>query len=101
MPSTSQCKNLVQEHTFSKVSAVVQSNAMIRDEIIAVKERAESSSSSQDERIISGDLNFLLDREIQKVSFVPKAVQIRGGCNSTSYSSEAKSPMANYGAEQP
>lgn len=71
---------------------------MIDDE--KKEERAYSSSSSQEERVISGDFNFLLDREIQKVTFVPKSVLMRGGCNSTNHSSSAKSPMANYGAEQ-
>ena len=46
--------------------------------------------------LISGDLNYLLDREIQKVAFVPKPVLVRGGCNSTNHSSFSKSPLAAY-----
>ena len=46
--------------------------------------------------LISGDLNYLLDREIQKVAFGAKAALVRGGCNSTNHSSFSKSPLAAY-----
>ena len=53
-------------------------------------------------RLIEGDLNFLLDREIRHAALVPKAsaTHVRkcygGGCNSTNHSSTNKSPLAAY-----
>ena len=44
-------------------------------------------------------MNYLLDREIQKVAFVPKTTLFKG-CNSTNHSSTSKSPLAAYGDSQ-
>ena len=46
--------------------------------------------------VIEGDLNFLLDKEIQKVAFVPKPVLFNGCAVSTHHSSTSKSPLAAY-----
>ena len=46
--------------------------------------------------VIEGDLNFLLDKEIQKVAFVPKPMLFNGCAVSTHHSSTSKSPLAAY-----
>lgn len=50
--------------------------------------------------MINGDFNFLLDREIQKVSALPTKINAnekeKVGCNSTNHSSTSKSPLAAY-----
>ena len=55
-------------------------------------------------RLIEGDLNFLLDREIRHGAIAQNAsaaLQVRKGygcgCNSTNHSSTNKSPLAAYG----
>ena len=54
------------------------------------------SSMRPEKSLIEGDLNFLLDKEIQKVALMPKAV-LFNGCVSTHHSSTSKSPLAAYG----
>ena len=55
-----------------------------------------STGSRQDRSILAGDFNYLLDREIQPVAFVPKSVLVMKGCSSTNHSSTSKSPLAAY-----
>ena len=53
-------------------------------------------SKRPEKSLIEGDLNYLLDKEINKQAFVPKAV-LFNGCVSTHHSSTCKSPLAAYG----
>lgn len=85
------------EQTFSKLSALVTSKSdMNANYPQCSASRSASPAKEDDNSLINGDLNYLLDREIQKVAVVPRAVLVRGHCNSTNHSSTSKSPLAAY-----
>lgn len=93
------------EQTFSKLSAIAQTNAAESYEEDKSSKACDRSANSvsfmnKDDSLIEGDLNYLLDREIQNMAFVPKPVLVKGGCSSTNNSSTAKSPLAAYADSQ-
>ena len=78
--------------TFSKLSA---------QQIKTTEQKIESNnsyeSSKQPEKsLIEGELNFLIDGEIQMMALVPKPI-LSNVCVSTHHSSTSKSPLAAYG----
>ena len=90
------------DQTFSKLSGAIIEIANV-DEVESKinfnddddEHKSSSSKSRPEKSLIAGDLNFLLDKEIQKVGHTPKTVRFQG-CNSTHHSSTSKSPLEAY-----